>query len=72
MRSMHIAIRDDRLSRRLHVRVKVCPLGQKSSLTRVAGVAHEQLTKAVRVEHDDDAILVHVVTRIDEERQLRR
>jgi hypothetical protein len=55
-----------------HVRVKVCTLGEKSSLTGVAGVAHEQLTKAIRVEHDDDAILVHVVTRIDEERQLRR
>jgi hypothetical protein len=56
-----------------HVRVKVCTLGEKSTLTGVAGVSsREQLTKAIRVEHDDDAILVHVGARIDEERQLRR
>jgi hypothetical protein len=38
----------------------------------LAGIAHEQLAKAAILDHDDDAILVHVVASLDEKWQRRR
>jgi hypothetical protein len=46
--------------------------GQESTFTCFARVAHEYFTKAALLKHDDNAILVHVVARVDQKRQRRR
>jgi hypothetical protein len=38
----------------------------------LAGLAHEKLTEAIVLQHRDDAILVHVVAGVCQERQRRR
>jgi hypothetical protein len=42
---------------------------EQPAFTCFAGVAHEEFSECSRVEHDDDAVLVHVVPGIGEERQ---
>jgi hypothetical protein len=45
---------------------------EKPTFAGLAGVAHEQFAKTVGAQHDDDTVLVHIVTGIREERQRRR
>ena len=51
------------------VGVEIVIAREQPCLAGFAGVAHEEFAEVVRMEHDDDAVLIHVVAGIGEKRQ---
>jgi hypothetical protein len=47
---------------------EIVAASEQPSFTRFARVAHEELAKSLGAEHDNDTVLVHVVTGIGEKR----